>query len=99
MPTDGIVKETADQVTRGAGTDLDKVRAVYDWILATTYREPKVRGCGVGDIKAILETRNFGGKRRLRSPRGAVGLRLPLARGGEPQRHEGAALPRRGPPG
>jgi transglutaminase-like putative cysteine protease len=62
MPTDGIVRETAMEVTRGKGTDLDKVQAVYDWILVNTYREPKVRGCGVGDIKAMLETRNFGGK-------------------------------------
>ncbi len=38
------------------------MKAVYDWILVNTYREPKVRGCGVGDIKAMLETRNFGGK-------------------------------------
>ena len=62
MPTDGIVRETALEVTKGQATDLEKVRAVYDWILAITYREPKVRGCGVGDIKAMLETRNFGGK-------------------------------------
>ena len=62
MPTDGIVKETAVEITRGKSADLDKTRAVYDWILATTYREPKVRGCGVGDIKAMLETKNFGGK-------------------------------------
>jgi transglutaminase-like putative cysteine protease len=62
MPTDGIVRETAVEITRGRGTDLEKVKAVYDWILANTYREPKVRGCGVGDIKAMLETRNFGGK-------------------------------------
>jgi transglutaminase-like putative cysteine protease len=62
MPTDGIVKTTADEVTSGKTTDLDKVRAVYDWILANTYREPTVRGCGVGDIKTMLETRNFGGK-------------------------------------
>ena len=62
MPTDGIVRETAVEITRGAGSDLEKVKAVYDWILVNTYREPKVRGCGVGDIKAMLETRNFGGK-------------------------------------
>jgi len=62
MPTDGIVRETALEVTKGKATDVEKVRAVYDWILATTYRELKVRGCGVGDIKAMLETRNFGGK-------------------------------------
>jgi transglutaminase-like putative cysteine protease len=62
MPTDGIVKDTADEATRGKRTDLEKVQAIYDWVLANTYREPKVRGCGVGDIKAILETKNFGGK-------------------------------------
>jgi transglutaminase-like putative cysteine protease len=62
MPTDGIVRDTAVEITKGKTTDLEKVRAVYDWILAKTYREPKVRGCGVGDIKAMLETRNFGGK-------------------------------------
>jgi transglutaminase-like putative cysteine protease len=62
MPTDGIVKETAEEITRGKRTDLEKAQAVYDWVLANTYREPKVRGCGVGDIKAILETKNFGGK-------------------------------------
>ena len=62
MPTDGIVRETALEITKGKSTDLDKIRAVYDWILANTYREPKVRGCGVGDIKTMLETQNFGGK-------------------------------------
>ena len=62
MPTDGIVRETALEITRGKTTDVEKVRAVYDWILANTYREPKVRGCGVGDIKTMLETRSFGGK-------------------------------------
>jgi transglutaminase-like putative cysteine protease len=62
MPTDGIVKETADEITRGAGTDLEKTRAVYDWIVTNAYREPKVRGCGVGDVRTMLETRNFGGK-------------------------------------
>jgi transglutaminase-like putative cysteine protease len=62
MPTEGIVKDTAVDITRGAGTDLEKVKAVFDWILVNTYREPKVRGCGVGDIQAMLETKNFGGK-------------------------------------
>ena len=62
MPTDGSVRETAVEVTRGKTTDIDRVRALYDWILANTYREPKVRGCGVGDIKTMLETKSFGGK-------------------------------------
>lgn len=62
MPLDGIVKVTARQITDGAQTDLEKVKRIYDWVIVTTYREPKVRGCGVGDVKAMLENKSFGGK-------------------------------------
>ena len=62
MPTDGIVRDTAREIVAGARTDVDKTRRIYDWIVENTHREPKVRGCGVGDIKAMLETKNLGGK-------------------------------------
>jgi transglutaminase-like putative cysteine protease len=62
MPTDGIVRKTALEITQGAKTDLEKTQKVYDWVVNNTYREPKVRGCGVGDIKAMLETGNLSGK-------------------------------------
>ena len=62
LPTDGIVRQTALQATRGAKTDVEKVRKIYDWVVTNTYREPKVRGCGEGDIKTMLETGNLGGK-------------------------------------
>lgn len=62
LPTDGIVKETAAAIVKGKASDLDKTRAVYDWILANTYREPKIRGCGTGDIRGMLVTRDLGGK-------------------------------------
>lgn len=62
LPTDGIVRTTALAATRGARTDVDQARAIYDWVVANTYREPKVRGCGEGDIKTMLETGNLGGK-------------------------------------
>jgi len=60
MPTDGIVRATAVRITRGRTTELEKVEAVYDWILANTYREPTVRGCGVGDIRAMLDANKLG---------------------------------------
>jgi transglutaminase-like putative cysteine protease len=44
--TDGIVKKTSQMITKGVNT----------------FRDPKVRGCGVGDIRAMLETGNLGGK-------------------------------------
>jgi transglutaminase-like putative cysteine protease len=62
IPTDGIVRDTAREITKGARTDVDKARAIYEWVVDNTFRDPKVRGCGWGDIKTMLETRNFGGK-------------------------------------
>ncbi|HCE08446.1 MAG TPA: transglutaminase [Oxalobacteraceae bacterium] len=62
ITTDGIVRKTAEQITKGAKTDLEKARAIYEWIVDNTHRDPKVRGCGVGDIKVMLETNNLGGK-------------------------------------
>ncbi len=62
MPTDGIVRQTALAATRGARGDLEKVRALYAWVVANAHREPKVRGCGTGDIRTMLETGNLGGK-------------------------------------
>jgi transglutaminase-like putative cysteine protease len=62
LPTDGIVKQTADQITKGATTDVDKARAIYEWIVENTFRDPMTRGCGVGDIRFMLESKDLGGK-------------------------------------
>jgi transglutaminase-like putative cysteine protease len=62
LPTDGIVKTTADQITSGHTNDIDKARAIYEWIVENTFRDPKTRGCGVGDIRFMLETKDLGGK-------------------------------------
>lgn len=62
LQTDGIVLKTANEITRGAKTDLDKARAIYEWVVENTERNPKTRGCGVGDIRSMLETRNLTGK-------------------------------------
>jgi transglutaminase-like putative cysteine protease len=62
MPLDGIVRKTAADATRGLRSPGDKVRALYEWVVANTHREPTVRGCGVGDIRAMLETGNLSGK-------------------------------------
>src|SRR5260370_16615301 len=62
LPTDGIVKETASDITRGAETDVDKALAIYEWIVENTFRDPKTRGCGVGDIRFMLVSKDLGGK-------------------------------------
>jgi transglutaminase-like putative cysteine protease len=62
LPTDGIVKATVTEITSGARTDIEKARAIYEWIVENTFRDPKTRGCGVGDIRFMLESKDLGGK-------------------------------------
>jgi transglutaminase-like putative cysteine protease len=62
VPTEGIVKTTADAITKGAYTDIEKARAIYEWIVDHTFRDPGVAGSGSGDIRAMLESKRFGGK-------------------------------------
>jgi len=62
VPTDGIVKQTALKATAGATTDIEKARAIYEWVVENTFRDPKIRGCGRGDIRFMLESGDMGGK-------------------------------------
>jgi len=62
VPTDGIVKQTALKATAGATTETEKARAIYEWVVENTFRDPKIRGCGRGDIRFMLESGDMGGK-------------------------------------
>ena len=62
IPVDGLVKATSDEIVSGRDSDLQKARAIYDWIVENTFRDAKVRGCGRGDIAAMLKLNNLGGK-------------------------------------
>jgi transglutaminase-like putative cysteine protease len=62
VPTDGVVKDTALKATAGATSDIDKARAIYEWVVEHTFRDPKIRGCGRGDIRFMLESGDMGGK-------------------------------------
>jgi len=57
---DGEVGKLAVKITAGKKTILEKAKAVYDWTCENTYRDPKTRGCGAGDVCALLT--NPGGK-------------------------------------
>ncbi len=59
-PIDGGVKVLADQITAGKVGVLAKARAIYDWTVENTFRDPETRGCGLGDVTALL--RRPGGK-------------------------------------
>jgi transglutaminase-like putative cysteine protease len=62
LPTDGAVKELSSSIVKGAKTDFEKAKAIYDWIVDNTHRDGKVRGCGVGDVKFMVENQAWGGK-------------------------------------
>jgi transglutaminase-like putative cysteine protease len=60
--TDGIVGTTARGITANSRSDVDKAKAIYEWIVDNTFRDPKVKGCGIGDISTMLRTGYLGGK-------------------------------------
>jgi transglutaminase-like putative cysteine protease len=62
IPTSGIVRDKALDIVRAHATPLTKARAIYDWIVENTFRDPTVRGCGTGDIRWMLESGSLGGK-------------------------------------
>ncbi len=62
VPTDGLVREKASQITRAASTDEARARAIYNWITTETYRKASVRGCGNGEIRGLLASGDLGGK-------------------------------------
>jgi transglutaminase-like putative cysteine protease len=62
IPTDGVVKQTSDRIVAGASSDLEKARAIYNWLVENTERIAATRGCGPGDIKAMLAAEKLGGK-------------------------------------
>jgi transglutaminase-like putative cysteine protease len=62
IPTDGLVKQTSDKITAGATSDVDKARRIYEWVVDNTFRNPKTRGCGVGDVASMLKSGNLNGK-------------------------------------
>ncbi len=59
---DGVVAEYAARITKNTGSDLARARAVYDWIVQNMFRDPAVRGCGLGNAYQTLESGYLGGK-------------------------------------
>ena len=60
VPTDGEIRRIAETVTAGRKGILEKARAVYDWVVENTFRDPKIKGCGLGIVEQTLARR--GGK-------------------------------------
>ncbi len=93
-PVTGKVKETAERITKGKKTVLEKSRAIYDWIVKNMRRDPDVKGCGIGEVERLIES--LGGKcgdihsvyvalaRSVGVPaREVFGIRIPRGKEGE----------------
>lgn len=47
----------ARQITAGRKGILGKARALYDWVVENTRRDPNAPGCGLGNVEATLASR------------------------------------------
>jgi transglutaminase-like putative cysteine protease len=62
QPTGGIVGETARKIIGSAKSDVAKAKLIYDWVVLNAARNPKTRGCGLGDVSFMLQTGDLSGK-------------------------------------
>ena len=62
IPTDGKIKEVANRLIKNKSDRFEQVQAIYDWVTETTFRDPSVLGCGIGDAGKMVESGYFGGK-------------------------------------
>ncbi len=63
VPADDFeMKNIADNAIKGKKGTLEKAQAVYDWVVENTYRDPEVKGCGLGIPGRTLQQCGGGGK-------------------------------------
>ncbi|MDO8463905.1 MAG: transglutaminase-like domain-containing protein [Gallionella sp.] len=58
IPTDGKVKEVALSVTHNKQKISEKARAVYQWVVENTVRNPDTKGCGTGEVEIQITKRS-----------------------------------------
>lgn len=62
LPVEGAIRTRADSITQGLAAPADRLRALYDWVLAHAQRRFDVAWCGLGDVPAMLAAGEFCGK-------------------------------------
>ena len=58
----GIVKQKSDEIAGGIKGDLEKARAIYEWVAKNMSRDNGAVACGSGDAEAILSSGKLSGK-------------------------------------
>lgn len=62
VPTDGLVRQTAERVIGRIKDPLAQGKAIYDWVVENTVFDPSVPGIGRGDVEAMLDSGKLGGR-------------------------------------
>lgn len=62
VPTDGIVKETAEKIVGNETSPFKQAHKIYLWVSENMERDNAVIGCGLGDVRTILESGKLSGK-------------------------------------
>ncbi len=62
VPLDGIVRQTSDRIVAGKTTEMEKVQAIYQWVVENTYRDAATAGCGSCSVVEMLTSGRMGGK-------------------------------------
>lgn len=58
IPTGGEVRKIALEATKGKTSIAEKHKAIYDWVVENTKRDPSVKGCGTGIVEKVLTKRS-----------------------------------------
>jgi len=62
MPTDGLMRSTAERAIGRVKDPVARGKAIYDWVVDNTFYDPLAKGIGRGDVEAMLDSGQFGGK-------------------------------------
>jgi transglutaminase-like putative cysteine protease len=58
---DPEMKKLAKKATKGKSGILEKARGIYDWVVENTYRDPDVKGCGLGlPVRTMMQCKGGG---------------------------------------
>jgi len=62
IPASGAAKQKSDEITSSLKGDLEKARAIYEWVAKNMSRDNSVIACGSGDAATILSSGKLSGK-------------------------------------
>ena len=62
MPTDGIVRRTAERAIGRIKDPLAQGKAIYDWVVENTTYDPQMKNVGHAHIGRLLESGNLAGR-------------------------------------